>query len=102
MKDWAAACAGPVASVRLLGCKLIKEDAIEVSFNHVFTNDVGYVTKTIIIATGATAKKLSIPNNDLYRNHGISACAVCDGALPIFRHKPLVVIGGGDTACEDY
>lgn len=89
-----------------LGCKLVKDDVIDVSFNHnglhrVFTNNVGYITKTVIIATGATAKKLSIPNNDLYWNRGISACAVCDGALPLFRNKLLVVIGGGDTACEE-
>ncbi|MAG13727.1 MAG: thioredoxin-disulfide reductase [Spirochaetales bacterium] len=56
---------------------------------------------TLIIATGATAKRLSLPGEDEYWQKGISACAVCDGALPVFRDKPLVVIGGGDTACEE-
>jgi len=55
---------------------------------------------TVIIATGATAKRLGIKGEDTYWNKGISACAVCDGALPIFRNKSLIVIGGGDTAAE--
>lgn len=57
--------------------------------------------RTLIIATGATAKRLEIPGADRLWQRGISACAVCDGALPVFRDKPLVVIGGGDTACEE-
>jgi thioredoxin reductase (NADPH) len=55
----------------------------------------------IIIATGATAKRMGIPGEETYWQKGMSACAVCDGALPIFRNKPLVVIGGGDSACEE-
>jgi len=58
-------------------------------------------TRTLIIATGATAKRLHLPGEDSYWQRGISACAVCDGALPIYRNQPLVVIGGGDTACEE-
>jgi thioredoxin reductase (NADPH) len=57
--------------------------------------------ETVIISTGATAKRLFLPGEDRLWQQGISACAVCDGALPIFRNKPLVVIGGGDTACEE-
>ena len=68
---------------------------------HVIVDDAAYHTHSLIIATGATAKKLNIPGVDTYWQKGISACAVCDGALPIFRDKPLVVIGGGDTACEE-
>ena len=60
-----------------------------------------YKSQTLIIATGATAKRLSLPGEIEYWQKGISACAVCDGALPVFRDKPLVVIGGGDTACEE-
>lgn len=60
-----------------------------------------YETKTIIIATGATAKKLDVPGVDDYRMNGISWCAVCDGALPIFRDKRLAVVGGGDVAMEE-
>jgi thioredoxin reductase (NADPH) len=57
--------------------------------------------QTLIIATGATAKRLSLPGEERLWQRGISACAVCDGALPLFRQKPLVVIGGGDTAAEE-
>ncbi|KAI5475551.1 hypothetical protein MNV49_001184 [Pseudohyphozyma bogoriensis] len=56
---------------------------------------------TIIIATGASAKRLNLPGEETYWQSGISACAVCDGAVPIFRNKPLAVIGGGDSACEE-
>jgi thioredoxin reductase (NADPH) len=56
---------------------------------------------TVIIATGASANYLGIPGERTYENHGVSACAVCDGALPRFRDSSLVVIGGGDTAVEE-
>lgn len=59
--------------------------------------------KTIIIATGATAKRDDVPgtrDNELWQK-GVSACAVCDGALPMFRGKPLFVVGGGDSAMEE-
>lgn len=55
----------------------------------------------IIIATGASARRLNLPGEETYWQSGISACAVCDGAVPIFRNKPLAVIGGGDSACEE-
>lgn len=55
----------------------------------------------LIIATGASARRLDLPGEDKYWQNGISACAVCDGAVPIFRNKPLVVIGGGDSAAEE-
>ncbi|PIA18774.1 thioredoxin reductase [Coemansia reversa NRRL 1564] len=55
----------------------------------------------LIIATGATAMRLHIKGEDEYWQRGMSACAVCDGAAPIFRNKRLVVIGGGDSACEE-
>ncbi len=64
------------------------------SFGDVFAH-------TLIIATGATAKRLFLKGEDEYWQKGISACAVCDGGLPIFRDKPLVVIGGGDSAVEE-
>lgn len=59
--------------------------------------------KSIIIATGATAKRDDIPgtrDNELWQK-GVSACAVCDGALPVFRNKQLFVVGGGDSAMEE-
>jgi len=57
--------------------------------------------KTVIVATGARANYLGLPSEDKYKNHGVSACAVCDGALPRFRNRPLVVVGGGDSAVEE-
>eukprot|EP00123_Amoebidium_parasiticum_P008555 comp18882_c0_seq1/m.20980 comp18882_c0_seq1/g.20980 ORF comp18882_c0_seq1/g.20980 comp18882_c0_seq1/m.20980 type:complete len:334 (-) comp18882_c0_seq1:41-1042(-) len=59
--------------------------------------------QVLIIASGATAKRLDIPGtrDDEFWQKGVSACAVCDGAVPIFRNKPLVVIGGGDSAMEE-
>lgn len=59
--------------------------------------------ETLIVATGATAKRLPVPgagDQELWQK-GVSACAVCDGALPAFRNNPLVVIGGGDSAMEE-
>lgn len=58
-------------------------------------------TDAIVLATGASAKRLHLPGEDEYWQRGISACAVCDGAVPIFRNNPLAVIGGGDSACEE-
>jgi thioredoxin reductase len=58
-------------------------------------------TDAVIIATGASAKRLGLEGEATYWQSGISACAVCDGAVPIFRNKPLAVIGGGDSAAEE-
>src|SRR5204863_577924 len=55
----------------------------------------------LIIATGASANYLGLPSEEKYKNQGVSACAVCDGALPRFRNKPLIVVGGGDSAAEE-
>jgi thioredoxin reductase (NADPH) len=55
----------------------------------------------LIVATGATAKRLNVPGEEKLWQQGISACAVCDGALPIYRNKTLFVVGGGDTAVEE-
>lgn len=56
---------------------------------------------SIIIATGASARRMDLPGEETYWQGGISACAVCDGAVPIFRNKPLAVVGGGDSAAEE-
>ncbi len=69
--------------------------------HRLFTATDEYAAHAVIVATGATAKRLDLPGEQSYWQKGISACAVCDGALPIFREKPLVVIGGGDSACEE-
>jgi thioredoxin reductase (NADPH) len=58
-------------------------------------------THTLIVATGARANYLGLPSEDNFKNRGVSACAVCDGALPRFRNQPIVVVGGGDSAVEE-
>ncbi|KAI5682852.1 hypothetical protein M9H77_04080 [Catharanthus roseus] len=56
---------------------------------------------SLVIATGATAKRLSLPREDEFWSRGISACAICDGASPLFKGQVLAVVGGGDTATEE-
>lgn len=62
---------------------------------------VEHTADAIILATGASARRMGLPGEDTYWQRGISACAVCDGAAPLFRNKKLVVIGGGDSAAEE-
>lgn len=83
------------------------EDVKEVDFSQrpftVVGSEHSYKAQSVIIATGATAKKLDVPGTregELW-GKGVSACAVCDGAMPLFREKPLFVIGGGDSAMEE-
>ncbi|RRT47962.1 hypothetical protein B296_00047004 [Ensete ventricosum] len=56
---------------------------------------------SLIIATGANAKRLRLPREDEFWSRGISACAICDGASPLFKGQVLAVVGGGDTATEE-
>jgi len=58
-------------------------------------------TKTLIIATGASHRHLGLEGEHLLEKKGVTYCATCDGAWPIFRNQPLVVVGGGDSACEE-
>ncbi len=58
-------------------------------------------TKTLIIASGAGHKHLGLESEKLLDKKGVTYCATCDGALPMFRNQPLVVVGGGDSACEE-
>ncbi len=56
---------------------------------------------TVIIATGASHRHLGLENEAKLEMKGVTYCATCDGALPMFRNQPLVVVGGGDSACEE-
>ena len=68
---------------------------------HLWSWSSEYTADAIIIATGATAKKLDVPGVDKYRMRGISGCAICDGSLPMFRDKVIAVVGWGDVAVEE-
>ncbi|KAJ8534188.1 hypothetical protein K7X08_007512 [Anisodus acutangulus] len=56
---------------------------------------------SVIVATGANARRLGLPREDEFWSRGISACAICDGASPLFKGQVLAVVGGGDTATEE-
>lgn len=88
------------------GTRIITDDIQKVDFGkHPFTltplNGEPVQALAVIIATGARANYLGLPSEHRLKNKGVSACAVCDGALPLFRNKPLVVVGGGDSAMEE-
>lgn len=87
------------------GAEVHTEDVVAVDFSQrpftIRSTDRELQANSVIIATGATAKRLHLPSEGQYWNLGISACAICDGASPLFRGVELVVIGGGDTACEE-
>ena len=88
------------------GTRVITEDVLEADFSRrpmTLTASDGntYQATAVIVATGARANYLGLPSEEEFKNHGVSACAICDGALPRFRDKPLAVIGGGDSAVEE-
>jgi len=88
------------------GTRIITEDIVEVDFavrpfRLVASDGNRYEARAVIVATGARANYLGLPSEERFKNRGVSACAVCDGALPRFRNKPLVVVGGGDSAVEE-
>ncbi|PSC72451.1 thioredoxin reductase [Micractinium conductrix] len=91
------------------GTKIYSETVAKVDLSsrpfHVYTDEREVVADSIIIATGAVARRLPFPGSDEgpggFWNKGISACAVCDGAAPMFRNNPIAVIGGGDSAMEE-
>ncbi|MCL2218358.1 MAG: thioredoxin-disulfide reductase [Chitinispirillia bacterium] len=89
-----------------LGARMITEDVLSVDlsarpFAVISSSEERYGAEAVIIATGATANRLPLESEKRLWGRGVSACAVCDGALPIFRNKELAVIGGGDTAVEE-
>ncbi|MEO1170539.1 MAG: thioredoxin-disulfide reductase [Myxococcota bacterium] len=87
------------------GTRIVTQDVQEVDTTQrpfrVVSEGQEHFAHTLIIATGASAKYLGLENEKKLMNRGVSACATCDGALPLFRNKPLAVIGGGDTAMEE-
>jgi len=96
------------AQAERFGTRVVGRDIVKVNFRASpleLTTDQGEIVRahTVIIATGATANWLGLESEmRLARaGGGVSACAVCDGALPMFRGQPLAVIGGGDTAMEE-
>ncbi|MGL5035680.1 MAG: thioredoxin-disulfide reductase [Microcystaceae cyanobacterium] len=87
------------------GTECYTEDVISVDLQQrpfiVRSQDREIKANSVIIATGATAKRLNLPKEAEFWSYGISACAICDGASPIFKNVPLAVIGGGDSAAEE-
>lgn len=88
------------------GTRVETDDIVEVDFSvHPFKlKSLGgkeIEALSVIVATGARANYLGLESETRFKNMGVSACAVCDGALPRFRNNPLVVVGGGDSAMEE-
>lgn len=91
------------------GAQIISETITKVDFTSrpfklwVEGNESGepVLTRSVILATGATARRLNLPGEETFWNKGMSACAVCDGPAPLFRNRPVCVMGGGDSACEE-
>jgi len=88
------------------GTRVVTDDIVKVDFSarpfRLTPAGGGEVlARSVIVATGASANWLGLESEERFKNRGVSACAVCDGALPRFRGKPLVVVGGGDSAVEE-
>lgn len=88
------------------GAMLITDDVIAVDFTQypfaIASADLLEVkARAVIICTGATAKRLHLPGEEKFWNNGISACAICDGANPLFENAEIAVVGGGDSAVEE-
>ncbi len=88
------------------GTRIITDDIVEVDFKvrpfQLKPSEGSAITaQAVIIATGARANYVGLPSEEAFKNRGVSACAVCDGAVPRFRNRDLVVIGGGDSAVEE-
>src|SRR5262249_46229958 len=88
------------------GTRIISDDVTSVDFKRrpftLYSREGQIVqARAVIVATGARANYLGLESETRFKNNGVSACAVCDGALPRFRKKPLVVVGGGDSAVEE-
>jgi thioredoxin reductase (NADPH) len=86
---------------KFLENKVIKANLQTTPFELTLEDNQILYAHAVIIATGANAKLLGVTGESVYWNNGISACAVCDGALPMFRNKTIAVVGGGDSAMEE-
>ena len=88
------------------GVRVITDDIVGVEFDRqpfalAASDGKTYEALAVIVATGARANYLGLPSEERFKNRGVSGCAVCDGALPRYRNRPLAVIGGGDSAVEE-
>lgn len=87
------------------GAELVTEDVTSVDFSQrpfvIRSEEREVRAHSVVIATGATARRLGLPCENDFWSRGISACAICDGATPIFRSAELAVVGGGDSAAEE-
>jgi thioredoxin reductase (NADPH) len=85
------------------GSRFVTDDVTRVDLSErpfrVWVEDTEYRAKTVVVATGASARWLGLAGEQTYQGRGISACATCDGAF--FKDKELIVVGGGDTAMEE-
>ena len=90
------------------GLEIVREEARQInrvkssgSFSHytVETENRSYTAYSVILACGASPKRLGVPGEDKFVGRGVSYCAICDG--PLFRNQKIVVVGGGNTACEE-
>lgn len=93
------------AQAEKFGTRFLSEDVFSVDLKYkpfkIESSGSKIEAESLIIATGAAAKRLNLPSEARLWNKGISACAVCDGGLPFFRNQVLAVVGGGDTAMEE-
>ena len=91
------------AQARRFGAEMVSQNVERVDFSQrpfqLWTSDGHYLADSVIVATGASAKWLGLPNEQRLQGRGVSGCATCDG--PFFRNKALAVVGGGDTAMEE-